>query len=437
MEGKKLSEISNKNLVEVSIEIEEAVLVAVQDICARVGITVEELIVSFIRFCADSRNHAFIKEWFITHIRESQQVSSLALLDFIHQNADWEIRLAEAPYYIKTKRDKNYVLLKYDQIRSDFNEPLVRECRGIILDEQKSYTPVCVPFFKFGNIGESYAPDIDWSTARIQEKVDGSLIKVWHDQGAWHISSNGEIDAQNANISSALLTGTSRGNLFALFTEAWNKTGLDMNALTQRYTYMFELTSPHNRIVARHAETSVCHIGTRDNWTLAELDIDIGVPKPRVFNFRSIEECVESAKLLSIDEEGYVVVDKNFNRIKVKSPRYVALSHMSQGVTTVKNVVEIIQKNEQAEVLAYFPEFQDVFDKALQRIDDFCIRQEADLAELKIKSFDTRKALAAIVVEKECPACLFNLIDRKAPSAREWLMSRPVSQLLKYIGIDG
>ena len=330
-------------------------------------------------------------------MRESPQAGSLTLLDFIHQNPDWETKLAGAPYYVKAKRDKNYILLKYDQIRSDFNETLVRECRGIILDESKGYTPVCVPFFKFGNIGESYVPDIDWPTARIQEKVDGSLIKVWHDQGEWHISSNGEIDARNANINSTLLTDTSRGNLYALFTEAWSKTGQDMNALNPSYTYMFELTSPHNRVVTRHNETSICHIGTRDNRTLAELDIDIGVPKPRIFNFRSIEECMESAKLLSIDEEGYVVVDSSFNRVKVKSPRYVALSHMSQGVTTIKNVVEIIQKNEQAEVLAHFPEFQGVFSKVLQRIEDFCIRQEADVAELKSKSFDTRKALAVLV----------------------------------------
>ena len=132
---------------------------------------------------------------------------TLNILEFIRQNDDWESKLSVSPYYIKTKRSGQFVLLKYDQIRSDFNIPIVRECRGIILDESDGYKPVCVPFYKFGNIGESYVPDIDWGSAQVQEKLDGSLIKLWHHKGTWHVSSNGEIDAHNAGISSVLFKG--------------------------------------------------------------------------------------------------------------------------------------------------------------------------------------------------------------------------------------
>jgi len=31
-----------------------------------------------------------------------------------------------------------------------------------------------------------YADTIDWSAARVQEKVDGSLIKVWYYNGEWN-----------------------------------------------------------------------------------------------------------------------------------------------------------------------------------------------------------------------------------------------------------
>ena len=163
----------------------------------------------------------------------------LELSDFIKQNPNWEEKLAEAPYYVKTKRDGDFVLLKYDQIRSDFNIPIVRECRGIILDEAESYRPVCVPFFKFGNFGERYVPDIDWSTARVQEKLDGSLIKLWHYKDRWRVSSNGEIDARKAHINSALLIGAPQTDLYTLFMEAWEKTGVSFDCLDQNYTYMF------------------------------------------------------------------------------------------------------------------------------------------------------------------------------------------------------
>jgi len=72
-----------------------------------------------------------------------------------------------------------------------------------------------------------------------------------------------------------------------------------------------------------------------------------------------------------------VVVDKYFNRVKVKSPLYVALNHLSQGVTTHGNIVEIIRKNEQDEFLSYFPEFHEVFKKIINRIDAFITKQTA------------------------------------------------------------
>jgi len=164
----------------------------------------------------------------------------LEIHEFISSNPDWEEKLAEAPYAVKAKRDGRFVLLKYDQIRSDLSIPLVRECRGIILDEADGYRPVCVPFFKFGNFGESYIPDIDWATVRVQEKLDGSLIKLWHYKGEWHVSSNGEIDARNANIDSALLTGATHTNLHTLFMGAWEKTGIFMKNLDKNFSYMFE-----------------------------------------------------------------------------------------------------------------------------------------------------------------------------------------------------
>ena len=101
----------------------------------------------------------------------------LKLLEFIRNNSDWEEQLSNAPYHIKTKRSDGYIILSYG-IEADYNMEIVRECRGIILDETDGYQPVCVPFFKFGNYGESYADDIDWNTTKVQEKIDGSLIKI-------------------------------------------------------------------------------------------------------------------------------------------------------------------------------------------------------------------------------------------------------------------
>lgn len=68
------------------------------------------------------------------------------------------------------------------------------ECRGLIVDKA-TLQPVCYPFNKFFNSVESHAAAIDWSTARVQQKVDGTLVNVffWRDQ--WRFSTCGTLFA--------------------------------------------------------------------------------------------------------------------------------------------------------------------------------------------------------------------------------------------------
>ena len=124
--------------------------------------------------------------------------NKLEIVDFIKNNPDWETKLQEKPYCITISRDKmfglNLIMFKYNQIDSDFNVELVCEARGLILNED-TLEPVTVPFFKFGNAGEGWVKDIDWKTASVQEKIDGSLIKVVRIGNNLLISTNGTIDA--------------------------------------------------------------------------------------------------------------------------------------------------------------------------------------------------------------------------------------------------
>ena len=198
----------------------------------------------------------------------------LKLSEFIKDNTDWEERLSNAPYHIKTKRADGLIMFSYG-IEADFRIDVVRECRGIILDETDNYNPVCVPFFKFGNYGEPYADDIDWNTARVQEKIDGSLIKVWNYKGEWRISTNNTINAETAK------TNNNDDTFLNVFNRAWSQTGKQFSELNPDYTYMFELVSPQTRVVIPYGEAKIFHTGTRNIKTLQELHSDIGIEKPQ------------------------------------------------------------------------------------------------------------------------------------------------------------
>jgi len=350
----------------------------------------------------------------------------LKLLEFIQNNADWEERLSNAPYHIRMKRSDGFMIFSYGA-EADFNIDVVKECRGIILDETNDYQPVCVPFFKFGNYGETYADDIDWSTAKVQEKIDGSLIKVWRYKGEWHVSTNNTINAGSAK------TDNNEDTFLNVFHQAWARTGKQFSELNPDYTYMFELVSPQTRVVVPYTETKLYHTGTRDIHSLQELDADIGIEKPKTFNISTIETCVEAAKHLDKYHEGFVVVDSRWRRIKVKSPLYVAIHHILNNISSEKRVIEVIVSGEDAEVVSYFPEYTGMFGSMRERIDRFIAHNEHELETIANAGYTTQKELAEYVTRTICPSCLFCVMKGKVKSVREFIYNMPANRMIVYL----
>lgn len=305
----------------------------------------------------------------------SHSRSRMDLLDFVNTHSEWESILTQPPYSIRIKRDGDYVLLKY-QMDSDFSLPIVRQCRGIILFREKSYYVVATQAFnRFFNYGEQFASEIDWKSARIQDKVDGSLIRVWNHQGCWHVSTNGVINAYEARVASISDTyvdsaETTFGDLFYnKFIEY--KSFADLNP---NYTYMFELVSPYTQVVVKYPKTDIYHIGTRDNIIGEEIDIDIGVKKPASYPLHSLDAVLKAAEALNhndsneINKEGFVVVDKYWHRVKIKSPLYLQSFYLKGNRLTFKRCLEIYMANEMDEYLSYFPEQREAFDTLQETI---------------------------------------------------------------------
>ena len=276
-------------------------------------------------------------------------------------------------------------MFKYDQTRSDLSIPLVQECRGLILDAN-TLEVVSFPFVKFFNYGESLASDIDWNSAYVTQKLDGSIIKVVNLDGNFLISTNGMIDAFKCSLPENY--GRPFDTFGQLFIEGLKWYGLRMEDFDRLFkpgiTYMFELTSPWNQVVVNWSVTKAWFIGVRDNRTFKETffgDSEMAhvFDTPKVYPITNIGECVEAAKVLPDNEEGYVVVDKDFNRIKVKSPRYVQLHYMAGNqIWSPTRVMDIIRDNEVSEYVAYFPKFKVAFDAIKAKYDAY-VRELKDI----------------------------------------------------------
>ena len=259
----------------------------------------------------------------------------------------------------------NLVLLKYSQIDSPMSERIVQECRGIILDEADNWKPVCVPYFKFFNHGDPKATLIDWKTATVYEKLDGSLVTLYWYDGAWQVSSSGMPDAAGA---------TDSGKTFAeLFWETFNALGYRLPSRGSDRCAMFELMTPYNRIIVPHKENRLVLHGLRDRVTLEESSPDVaaglGWEVVRRYPLDTIENVLASCETINpLECEGYVVCDARFNRIKIKSPQYVALAHVKDSMS-VRRMIEIVRANESDEFLVYFPEFRPLYDAVRTKID--------------------------------------------------------------------
>lgn len=288
----------------------------------------------------------------------------MKVLNFINNNKEnWKELLSKIPYYITIKEDGPYYLLKYNQLDSDNSYEIVRECRGCIIRydiSKDEYICVCHPFDRFFNYGDPYAAEIDWRTAKVREKIDGSLIKFWCDTyGLWHMSTNGSIDAFKATVSSSV-EGFTFGNIVE------RALGCDWlsfcRELDKNYTYMFELVSPDTQVTVYYEHDGLYYLGQRhrgsaeESYEYQEVWKNFGICEPKVFNLTSLDGCIAAVGEMSKDEEGVVVSDANFNRIKIKSPEYLIAAHAANnGKLGLRTAIRLIREDKVDDFLAYAP----------------------------------------------------------------------------------
>ena len=357
----------------------------------------------------------------------------LETIKLMRNNPDnWKDILTNPPYNLSLSEDDDYVLLKYNQIASDFSQKICNECRGLIVNKH-TLTPVALSFFKFYNVGEQYAAEIDWDSVSVQEKVDGSKILVWWDDihSKWRISTSGTLDAADAKVNSPLLSKPI--SFKALFEEAlWN----DITTLGSLFIhldcskcYTFELVSPYNRVVVPYDTARVYLIGMRDVNTFEEQfpDIkDLPVWRPCSYNLSNLDECKKALEEMDWDEEGFVAVDKYWNRVKIKNTKWLQAHYLANnGVQSKVRILEIIEHNEQNEFLAYFPEYQKRFAE-LTCLLDYFIQEGVDAIEdTKAHGpYETKKDFALYVMNnhREISALLF-----------KWYNDRPECDLDAYV----
>lgn len=368
------------------------------------------------------------------------------LLDFMNSHkSDWQDLLSAPPYSLTIKTDGIYHIIKYNMLLSDFTRPEVIEARGSIFRWDVSdarYYCVARALDKFANWQESYAVtvDIDWAAGvDVQEKVDGSLCKLWYDEEEWHLSTNGTIDSKKAECGGS--------NFYDTF---FRVLGTTMERFTENLDttvcYWFELVSKDNPIVVQYKDEAVYYLGARNMRTMREYPcnekpfIAANIRFPKHYTYHSLTECVEAAHQMGDDEEGYVVVARDmrngsFLRVKVKGDEYLRLHKMrGNGALTVKRVVEMFMDNSLDDYNAFFPQYHDFVMKVVGVIFDLELKMiyAYDACEHLLGN---RKEYArtAFKYHPLVRSFLFSRADGHCYSAMEYIQDMRVRSLADYI----
>jgi len=190
--------------------------------------------------------------------------------------------------------------------------------------------------------------------------VHNSLIQVYWDWNneKWFAATSGTGEGES-EVNNKF--GTTFGELFWDTLE--EKYNFNDCLLDKDHVYAFELTTPYNIVVKSHGESSTTLLAVRNRVTLKEVGYkelgrisdSLGIPLVKSYdlNTGNVGSLIRTFDDMPFFEEGYVVVDGDFNRIKIKNPAYVNAHHL-KGKMGNHHIIGIIKTNEIDEFIATF-----------------------------------------------------------------------------------
>jgi hypothetical protein len=243
--------------------------------------------------------------------------------------------------YFTSSKQPDLVVFDYTSL-SPKTESIVREARGLVL-EIGSWNLVSKSMNAFSYKNDGVFNDIidnfDWYTAKAYPKYDGCLINLYHYNGEWITGTRFSVDGL-CNVASAY-KGESDISWRDLFIQSLEFINIDFNnftsTLNKDYCYSFELCSITNRNIVIYENKFVKLLAIYDILNDAEVDIhseplinqNWASIVPYFIKVNSIQDVED---LLSLNQdptqnEGLVIVDSNYNRIKVRNPNFDRLSY--------------------------------------------------------------------------------------------------------------
>lgn len=356
-------------------------------------------------------------KWPMKHGKYSMQV-----IKYIKEHGLTKLK---EEFCISVKEYEDRYVLNYNQIDSPRFHPIVDECRGLIVD--KDFNVMCRSFHRFFNMGECAVDNnyfgvtdshrvfhpLKIKDAKIYHKMDGTLINIYWDyfNNKWQIATRGMAFAEEGwnfiKSFEALAQSAKEYDDIILQLNDWT----DM-PFAKEFTYMFELTSPWNRVITPYDETHLTLLSVRDNIGGEEQDrkhLELIASKLKVKlpvyyeidNWMQVSDFVNNFPTL---QEGVVLVweskrQEGHYRLKCKNLNYLAVHNLRpNGLVMPHRILTLIYNNGHEEYLSYFKEDKKYFDFVLEEYEKFL--EEIKFWYDSIKDIENQKEFALTMQEK-------------------------------------
>lgn len=334
------------------------------------------------------------------------------------------IRELDGVHGVTVGREGDLLILNYGQTDSP-RGGLADECRGLIL-RVPSIDVVSYSFRRFYNHGEGHAAHINWNTARVLEKVDGTLIVFYHNGEEWTFQTRGVIDA-SGEIGDR--TETFRSRVLALLKVSGFESPDDLMeclGVWRSICVVCEYVGPFNRIVTPYPLEDLYLLSATYGDICSEVSTE-NIPWPwswpREYPLQgALDKVLDSLGDLEPMAEGYVVVDDAGNRIKVKNPRYLALHGAIQAGErpTEKNFARLAILGDTVEIRGAFPQYASRI--LIYEAEIVIMWNEAAEAWYRHRDLGSQKDFALAVKHLPLAPWLFQKRAGKTElTAREWV----------------
>lgn len=227
----------------------------------------------------------------------------------------------------------NYLptVIEYDHVWNDFE--IIS--RGLMFNKTTGEV-VARSFDKFFNWLQG-GRKASGHIVTITEKMDGSLLLLYRDNGEFKFATKGSFTSEQAKW------GTEKIKDY------------DLSDLPNEWTLIFEAIYPGNRIVVDYKDrNSLVLLAIRNRFTgeflpffptVYETAQKYGFELPQVYNFSNAEAIIAKCGEINEDEEGYVVEFSDGSRWKFKGDRYLEL-HKVISHLSFKSVVKAMLNGE-------------------------------------------------------------------------------------------